>query len=145
MTITILDLLDLVLMELDRVLGEAEGIKGTTGVLLFLGVFLNTALVLNKSYGEELNHQNGGECAPWHWVAKVGSLASRYSSPLLSFHPVAQPQSLWNQDPRLHQFMGFSNFWLVEIMVMANKLGRSIKLDYFLDDLQQLALPICSE
>lgn len=53
-TLTIFNLFDLVFLEFFRVLGVAQGVKSTTGVLLLLRVFLHATLVLNKAIERNL-------------------------------------------------------------------------------------------
>jgi hypothetical protein len=100
--LTVLDLLELVLLELDGVLGEAERVEGAAGVLLLLGVLLHGALVLGEGDGHELDDQDGRQGAPRHRVAEVRRLASGDGSPLLGLHPVAEAKSFWHQDPGLY-------------------------------------------
>ena len=100
---TVLDLLELVLLELDGVLGEAEGVEGAAGVLLLLGVLLHGALVLGEGDGDELDDQDRRQRAPWHRVAEVRGLAAGLRRTLLRLHPVDKPQRLRHQHPRLHK------------------------------------------
>ena len=107
---TIFDLLDLVLLELGGVLGEAQGVEGSTGVLLLLGVLLHAALVLDEGDGDELDDKDGRERAPRDRVAEVGGLPAGHRCPLLRLHPVAQAQGFRHQDPRLQSHSAIRSF-----------------------------------
>lgn len=100
---TIFDLLDLVLMELGRVLRVTQGVEGSSWVLLLLSILLHAALVLNEGNCKEFNDEDGWQSAPGNRVPQVGGLASRYCCPLLSFHPVAKAQRFRQQDPGLNK------------------------------------------
>lgn len=96
---TVLDLLQLELLQVST-LRKAQGIERTTWILPLLRIRLAIPLRFHKGDGDELDSQNDGEVAPWHWVTKVSGLTTRGGCPFLGGDPVSIAKSFGNQHSR---------------------------------------------